>query len=222
MRVIPTKALQQTETKMALSEVDLIVAAQAGGQDSRQRQEELMARCGPLLFYFARRACKTIGLDPDNDANDIVQNALVALIDPEAARFDPSRGDHWQTCLLHLIQNATRVHSRSIRRGAKVRHDYGHPDNRRRHLPKSPDAIEDPHDDLAEAAEREQTTKVAAAVLVMANPEVLVLIQGVYFRGETPAVVGLAIGVDRTTVTRRLERFFEYVRAHGGLVYCAA
>ena len=207
---------------MALSDVELICAAQSGGEPGKQACEQLMARFGPLLRYFAGKACLLTGLDT-SEIGDIVQEAVADLLDPAIARFDPAHPKaSVKSYLLGRVQNAVRNHIRFVREDAAKRHDYADPQNARRGLPVSAADVADAHDDFAVAEDREQTVKTAAAVMLMATPEVMVLIQGVFFRGETPERVGLAVGVDRTTVTRRLSRFYDHVRAHGGLSIYAA
>jgi RNA polymerase sigma factor (sigma-70 family) len=207
---------------MQLSDADLIVAAQSGGETSNQARQDLMARFGPLLRYFAGRACMLTGLDI-SEIEDVVQEAVADLLDPNIARFDPAHPKcSVKSYLRGLVQNAVRNHISFVRESDTKRHDHADPQNTRRDLPASPADIADPHDDFAEAEDSEQTAKTAAAVMVMATPEVMVLIQGVFFRGETPEKVGMAIGVNRTTVIRRLARFYEHVRAHGGRSYYGA
>ena len=56
------------------------------------------------------------------EADDIVQWALVALFNPETARFDPTRGsgNRVEAYLRGLIQNAARKHARFVRRGSTI------------------------------------------------------------------------------------------------------
>lgn len=206
---------------MALSDVELICAAQSGGESSKQARNELVDRFGNLLRYFAGNACLLAGLDP-SEIDDVVQAAVADLCDPDIARFDPARPKaSVQSYLLGLVQNAARTHTRFVRQADDVRHDYGDPLNADRDLPSSPADIADGHDDFADAADREETARAAAAVLLLAAPDVMVLVRAVHYRGETPEQVALAIGVDRSTVARRLYRFYEQVR-QSGLSYHAA
>ena len=58
--------------------------------------------------------------------------------------------------------------------------------------------------------------------MALASEEEADMIEGLYFRGETPEQVGKGLGVDRTTVGRRMKRFNESVRANKSISYHAA
>jgi hypothetical protein len=62
---------------------------------------------------------------------------------------------------------------------------------------------------------------VAAAILLMATPGMRVLLWRIHYNGESIKDVALAIGVDRSTLSRRLSRFYEQVRAKGW-AFCMA
>lgn len=207
LRETITVALQILEVAMQLSNVNVICAAQLGGESSEQAKKELLPRFGRLLRYLAGRACKLYGLYP-SEAGDIVQNALVSLLDPSIAQFDSGRGDRYEAYLRGLIQNAARSHARFIRKGSTTRHDFADPMNANRNLPVAVDGIQDDHDERSAAENRDH----AAAVLVLANPDTCLLIYRVFFSGEAVEQVAISIGVDRSTVSRRLTRFFEQVR----------
>jgi DNA-directed RNA polymerase specialized sigma24 family protein len=125
---------------MALSEPDLLVAAQKGDPPARQ---ELLDRFGSILFYFAGRACSLVGLDP-SETEDVVQATFVALLNPDTAPFDP---DHprasWQSYLRGLVQNAARTHTNFVRHEDEMRHDYTDPVNIDRDLPRHEHDIPD-------------------------------------------------------------------------------
>ena len=195
---------------MALSDSELLQAAQSGGCNSEQARQELFPRFARLLFYLAGHTCRLNGLHA-SEADDIVSNALVALIDPVVARFDPGRGDgdKVEAYLRGLIQNSARKHARFIRRGSDQRHDYASPHNAKRGLPSSAEDIRDPWDGRAVVASRD----VFSFVLKLAGVNERELIDRTFLAGEEPQDVATALGVDRSTVSRRLGRFCRRVRA---------
>ena len=198
---------------MPPSDDDVLRAAQSGGETSTSARNDLDSRFGKLMRYFAGKACRLFGLDT-SEVEDIVQDAAADLLDPTIARFDPTRqGASVQTYLRGLVQNAARCHARFVRKGDGKRHDYSAPDNAREHLPTSSAEVHDSADDLAVAVESEATASAAAKIMALATPDMRAIINGLYHRGETPEQVGFAIGVDRTTVTRRFARFREEVAA---------
>jgi RNA polymerase sigma factor (sigma-70 family) len=192
---------------MPPTDSDIICAAQSGDDSSIQARSALISRFGKLMRYFAGKAIGLFGLDP-SEVEDVFQDAAADLFDPAIARFDPTRpGASVQNYLRGLIQNAARRHSRFVRNGDAVRHEYAAPENARQHLPASSAEVHDTADDLAIAIDSEQTASDTAKVMRLATPEMTTIIRGVYHRGETPEQVAAAMGVDRTTVTRRLARF---------------
>jgi RNA polymerase sigma factor (sigma-70 family) len=196
---------------MALSEIELLCAAQSGGINAAQARNELPIRFAALLRYLANHARRTYHLDASH-TDDIIQRILVAVFDPDRARFDPARAKEGPEAYLRLFaQNAARDHAAFVRHGDKVRHNYADPDNTRRHLPASPDDVADQHDPWVGSEARE----TAVAVLAMADPQERALVVAVYYQGLTPGKAAGEAGVDRTTVTRRLARLFLRFRERG-------
>ncbi len=195
---------------MALSDSELLVAAQSNGSGREQARQELLPRFGRLLTYLAARACQLNGLHA-SEVDEVVHHALAALLNPKLARFDPGRGngDQVDAYLSGLIQNAARMHARSIRRGDGHRHDYASPLNAKRGLPSSVEDIPDPWHGGAIVATRD----VVSAILGMAGADERELIDRIFFAGEEPSDVAADLGVDRSTVSRRLSRFYGRVRA---------
>src|SRR5437867_1777366 len=104
------------ETVMQLSDAQLLCTAQSDGENSQQARDELMPRFGALLRYLAGWSCNRCGLHQD-EAKVIVQETIVALLNPDIARFDSAKSDHCEPYLRGLVQNAAREHARFIRRG---------------------------------------------------------------------------------------------------------
>ena len=120
---------------MQLSDAELICAAQSDGENRNQTRQELPIRFKALLLYLAGRACQLYKLDV-GEAAVIMQLALMALTDPETARFDPVRAEgRVEPYLRGLVQNAARTHARFLCKGAARRHNYADPENPRRKLP---------------------------------------------------------------------------------------
>ena len=188
---------------MHLSDTELICAAQSGGENSTQASEEVPVRFKATLRIFAGRARKLYHLDA-SATDEIVQRAMLAFFNPKIARFDPDRSDDPQAYLRGLIQNAACSYARFLRRGDKHKHNYLNPDNPRRNLPSDVAEIEDTRDPWVPAEARD----TAVAVMAMATPEERGLAIAVFYRGQTPEEVGVGLGVNRTTVTRRLGRLF--------------
>ncbi len=201
---------------MQLSNTDLICAAQSDGESSQHAKNEVPIRFGTLLRFLADHARKLYGLDV-TETDDIIQLALLALCYPKGVRFDPTRADGYEPYLRGLVQNAARTHARFLRQGNAKRHDYSHPDNHRRNLPVSADEVRDPYDNQAGI----ETRELAGAVLVMAGTDERALIDRVFYRGEAVEGVAISLKVDRSTVSRRLTRFYRRVLSRGWL-FCAA
>jgi RNA polymerase sigma factor (sigma-70 family) len=204
---------------MQLSDADLICAAQSDGENRDPSRQELPIRFKALLFYFAGRACQLYKLDA-GEAAEIVQLALMALTDPDTARFDAVRAEgRVEPYLRGLVQNAARTHARFLCKGAARRHDYADPENARRKLPMSVDGITDTRENRQAVVE---SRDLAVAVLAMATADERLLIARVFYRGESVEEVAVSLGVDRSTVSRRLTRFYRRVRARGWLFYAAS
>src|ERR1700722_3339610 len=129
---------------------------------------------------------------------------MLALFNAKLARFDPARSDGPEAYLRGLIQNAACSYARFLRRGDKQKHNYLHPDNSRRNLPGDVAEVEDTRDAWTPTEARD----TAVAVMAMATSEERGLVLAVFYRGQTLEEAGGGIGVNRTTVTRRLGRLF--------------
>lgn len=205
---------------MHLSDAELLCAAQTDATNRDDAREEIPIRFNALLLYLAGWACRRCGLHR-SEVEEVVQSTLLALF-TTASPFDPSRGAVVEPYFRGLVQNAARSHQRFLRKGADRRHDYADSLNVRLALPSSPDEVADRRDDLAVAVAQEHNAKAADAVLVMANPEMAIILRGLYYLGKTQDEMAVAIGTDRSTVSRRLARFRDHVSAQGGVPYYAA
>ncbi len=194
---------------MALSDSELLHAAQSGGLGCEQARQDLHGRFERLLTYLAAHACRLNGLNVA-ETGDIISLAFVAVLDPAVARFDPTRGDKVEAYLRGLVQNAARTHARFVRRGIDKRHDYSAPANSERGLPASVAEIRDPWDDGAIISNR----NVASVVFGMASDDERELVKRIFFAGEEPEEVATWLCVDRSTISRRLGRFYRRVRTH--------
>lgn len=191
---------------MPLSDTDVICAAQSRGESNTEARKEFVARFDRLLRYLTYRACSLCGLDT-GEAEEVLQNALIALLDPATSGFDPGRGDRVEPYLIGLVQNAARSHARFVRKGDGKRHDWFDPDNRRRCLPTSIEDIPDPREPGAVV----ETRDFAAVTLAVARRDERRLVDRLFFRGERTRDVAEDMGIDRTTVSRRLDRFYRRV-----------
>lgn len=193
---------------MALSDVDVLLAAQAGGESNDPVWQEFFGRFQRLLRYLANHACQHYGLH-SSEADEILQVALIALASPNTTRFDPSRGNGGiEPYLRGLVQNAARGQKRFVRKGAELRHDWSHPDNLRYHRPVSLNDLRDPFDHPALIEAHEE----ALAAAVMADEGERDLLNRIFVQNEAVADVADALGIDRSTVSRRLSRFYIRVR----------
>jgi RNA polymerase sigma factor (sigma-70 family) len=193
-----------------LSDSDLICAVQSDDAHTQdEARKELMDRFGSFLHVLAGQACLLAGLNVDQHREDVVDLAVVDLLDPDKAKFDPARPDASPKSYLRgLIQNAARTHGRFVRRGATVRHDYSHPENDNQHLPESPVAIPDPFDAYADIDD----SGVVAAALTLASPRLRLAIYRFYWCGETMEQAAGSAGVSRSTISRDLASFYEKAR----------
>jgi RNA polymerase sigma factor (sigma-70 family) len=207
---------------MPPSDCDILCAAQSVGDSSKSARQQFDAHFGKRIWYFAQKACGLFHLDP-SEAAEIVQNAVADLLDGSLARFDPAHPKASVTNYIRgMVQNAARKHSNFVRHGDDHHHDYSAVENPHRGLPSGPADIADPWDDLAEAVEQDETAVTAGKVMALAAPDISPLLRSLYFDGMTPERTARTIGVDRTTVIRRVARFREFVLASGGLTYPAA
>lgn len=189
-----------------LSDTELLAAAQAGDTNSC---DEIYPRFKTRLIYLAHHACRLHGLHI-TEVDEVIQIAISALLTTET-KFDAVRCDDVIPYLRGLVQNAARGHRRQVRRGAEQLHDYASPDNNRHNLPVNANDIEDRYD----AAEQVETTDLAVAVMDMADEDEQQLIEQLYFEHKPVKIVAAALGVDRSTVCRRMSLFYQRVRESG-------
>jgi RNA polymerase sigma factor (sigma-70 family) len=194
---------------MHLSDADLLCAAQSGGDAGYDARKELPIRFERLLLYFAHHACRLNSL-PLPEADDIIQLALLKVLTTKTP-FDPARGGV-EAYLRGLVQTAARSHRRFLRPGTRRRHDWADAENGRLGLPTTVEAIADDFDAQAGTDARDG----AAAVLAIASVDERGLVHDVFYRSISIKDVGISIGVDPSTVSRRLTRLYSRVLARCG------
>lgn len=187
------------------SESELLRAVQAAGA-SDATCDAFAAQFLPFIRYLAGRYCALYKLD-FTLIDDVVQSTVLMVLDPEIARFDPSCGESHLSYLRGLVQNSAKANARFIHRGQAVRHDYRHPLNAELGLPQSVEEVPDGADDLAGVEYDDQVQRV----MELANGDERQIVLRHFFRDETIAAIAASMGVARTTVSRRLERFFHRV-----------
>lgn len=187
---------------MALSEPDLLCAAQAAAATPAIRNEFAERFLG-CLRYYAGRYCILYKLDLSL-MEDIVDEAILMLLDDSWVRFDPARGETHLAYLRGMVQNAAKRFARFIHRGGKYLQDWKDPLIVQLKLPTC-------LEEVSESEESDEVETLAEIARKVALPDERELIDRHFFRNETMQAIADSLGVARTTISRRLERF--YVRA---------
>jgi RNA polymerase sigma factor (sigma-70 family) len=194
---------------MALADSELLISAQAADA-SAEVKSQFVDRFGGFLRYTAGRCCTVYKID-FSLINDVVNDAVAMVLDPDYARFCPSRGRGHLAYLHGLIQNATKQFARFVRRGEKRRHDWGalavgvtddQPASLEE-LPAPEEAI--PGFELREIVDR---------VLGFAEADERQLLVRHFYQGESIEEIAISLGVARTTISRRLQRFYARAAAY--------
>lgn len=193
-----------------LSDAELLCAAQSGDPSRNQAREELPIRFARLLRYLANHACHIHGL-ATSEVQDVIQQTLLGLFTAKTP-FDPARCSI-EAYLRGLTQTAARSHRRSLGFGRHWRHDWAHPDNRRRGLPQSVDAIPDSNNPRPAMEARD----AVVPVLALADPTERRFLIEVFLRGKTIKETAAGVGADPSTVSRKLTAFYARVIAQVGL-----
>ncbi len=186
---------------MALADPDLLCAAQAAGA-SKAVRDEFADRFYGFLCYCAGRGARVYKLDRD-DVDEVVNLAVAMVFDRRLARFDPKRGGTHLAYLAGMVQNAAKQHARFVHRGADELQDWNDPVVEQLQLPTRLDEVADI---IADALEDiEESVELA---LYVALPAERLLIDRHFYNGESFDEIGAALGVSRTTVSRRLQQFY--------------
>jgi DNA-directed RNA polymerase specialized sigma24 family protein len=160
-----------------------------------------------LLRYFSARACSLYKLD-QSECDAVMSATFVALLQVDVVRFDPERGDAGKY-LQGFVLNAARSHARFLKKGLNLRHNWSDPINVRLHLPSS---IEEVGAEILKEPALE-VSDLIDQVLLLAEPGERVLIDRHFFAHEPIDSIARSMGVARTTVRRRLNRFYSRVFA---------
>jgi RNA polymerase sigma factor (sigma-70 family) len=190
---------------MALADPDLLRTVQSASA-TQQLRDEFAFRFVGYLRFIAGRQCSLYKLDYSM-VDDVVNSAIVMILDDEVARFDTARGSHL-SYLSGIVRNAAKSHGRFIHRGSKKRHNWS--DNRLEHLG-LPSCLEEVSD--AEVSCQVEISDVLDRILQMATAPERTLVELHYFRHEPLDSMAESLGVARTTVSRRLERLCTRVAA---------
>lgn len=191
---------------MALADIDLLCAAQSADATNEIR-DEFAERFVRFLRHCAGRGCCLYKLDLSM-IEDVVNLAILMVLDGRRARFKPSRGETHLAYLSGMVQNAAKQQARFAHRGTNLRQDWGASTVAQRHLPTCLEEISD-----AETASLVEVEEVVAQVLAVADADERLLIRRHYFEHESLESIASSMGVARTTVSRRLDRFYHRAAA---------
>lgn len=191
---------------MALADIDLLCAAQSADATNEIR-DEFADRFSDFLRYTAGRCCWLYKLDLSM-VDDVVDLAIMMVIDADGARFDRSRGETHLAYLRGMVQNAAKQHARFIHRGGRLRQEWGDPLVSQLKLPGCVEEICD-----LKPGPSVETDDLVERVLAVASDGERLLIDRHYFRHESLESIANSLGVARTTVSRRLDRFYDRAAA---------
>jgi DNA-directed RNA polymerase specialized sigma24 family protein len=189
---------------MALSDPDLLCAAQSAAATSEIRNEFADRFLGCLRF-FAGRYCVLYKLNFDL-IDDVVDEAILMVLDDTWVRFDFARGDTHLAYLRGMVQNASKRFARFIHRGGKLLQSWTDPLIVQLKLPTCLEEVPEQVPSL-------EVEELAEVALQVALPDELVLIRRHFYGNESMQAIADSMGVARTTISRRLERY--YARAFG-------
>lgn len=184
-----------------LSESQLLCAAQASASNSAIR-DEFVDRFLGFLRYSAGRCCCLYKLDLSM-IDDVVDVAIAMVFDGEQVRYNPARSDGCLTYLRGLVQNAAKQHARFIHRGEDRRQDWDDPIVAQLHLPTHMEEIPEPFHSVPLI----ESNELVALALAIAQPDERALIDRYFYDGESFDEIADSMGMTRSTVSRRLERF---------------
>lgn len=194
---------------MPLSDVDLLCAAQAAPANDKAIRNEFIARFGGFLRHAAGNQCSVRGISQASEIRAVMHDAVAMVFNPDIARFDPMRSAHWKAYLQGLVNNAAKSHAQFLYEGDERRHDWGSQETRERDLPQRIEDVIGRSLMMVDATQRD----LVQAVIRLADADESVLIARHFFGDESMEDIARSIGVDRTTVNRRLRRFLKRVRA---------
>jgi len=186
------------------SDLKLLLAAQAAGS-SKASRDEFAKRFCKFLKHCAARHCQIRKLDLAN-VDDVVNMAIVMFFSGQHAQFNPAAGQGVLIYLEGLVRNAVTIQRRFVHKGASLQQEWGDPLIAQLGLPTCIEEVSMP-----ERVPPIEVAEEAALALSVATPDELILIHRHFFHDESIVLIAESLGVARTTVTRRLERF--YVRA---------
>lgn len=184
----------------------LLAAAQAAGSSPAVR-DEFVVRFAKFLKYCAGKHCRSHKL-PLDYIDDVVSMAIVMFFDPKVAKFSAAKSTAYLAYLEGLVRNAAKIHWRFIHTGAKKVQHWDDPLIDQLGLPTCLDEIE-----TLEQVPPIEVAEEAAIALSVATPNELVLIHRHFFEDESILQIAVALGIARTTVTRRLNRYYARAKA---------
>lgn len=191
-----------------LSDSELLCAAQAPDA-SRAIRDQFGARFRGFLVYVAGRYCRLYKLSLDH-LNDVADAAILMVIDGKHVTYKPGSERSVRGYLAGLVMNAAKAQARFNNSGSDLQHDWADPCNPKLHLPLTPEEIADDHGDCTLTLESRELVEQAFEV---ARPAELLLIARHFYAGESFDEIAKSIGVARTTISRRMERFYDRAAA---------
>jgi RNA polymerase sigma factor (sigma-70 family) len=186
---------------MPLTDAKLLRAVQTA--PTRELRDDFETRFRPILYRAAADQCNLRGIH-QTEINDVVQDAIGLILNPKIKRFD-LRGENAVAYVWGQVQNAAKSYARFLREGDAVRHNWGDERNADRGLPQR---IED----VAARMIDPVIADLAAAAMDEADNDEAILIGRHFFDEDTLEAIAIDLGVDRSTVSRRLRRFCQRVR----------
>ncbi len=228
MHAMPDRDLPAS---LPLSDVEVLVRAQSGDSSAQATLPSRFGGIEPiagvengggLLAAYANKVCRMNGMPPRDDIiQEIVAEVYVDMLRSEVSRFDPERGAP-KAYLWGLAMNA----ARRVRR-FEYPHRHCSSQGQEKAIADTPRTESPPvvsHDDIPELVDRsvesppqlaianegqEIRSRSLSAFVARASQDVQTTIERRYWNGEPIAKVASDIGIERTTLSRRVKRHLD-------------